>query len=85
MPWMDKWMTYRGAAGIGAGIGAAWGLVSDDTSVLGGAVKGAGLGIGAKFAGRQYTRLSLWNGMRGAQPVIPVMSSFTWGGFKGGV
>jgi hypothetical protein len=37
--------TAQGAM-IGAGAGAAWGAVSDDTSVLGGMAMGAGLGAG---------------------------------------
>jgi len=37
---------------IGAGIGAAYGAVSDDTSMLGGAAMGAGLGaVGGRYLG----------------------------------
>lgn len=43
--------TAAGAAWGGAG-GALWGMASDDTSVIGGALTGAGLGgIGARYAG----------------------------------
>jgi hypothetical protein len=52
--------TGRGAI-IGAGLGAAWGAVSDDTSVLGGAAIGAGLGaVGGRYAGAGFV------GARGA-------------------
>ena len=35
---------------VGAGVGAAYGMASSDTSVLGGALKGAALGVGAHAA-----------------------------------
>jgi hypothetical protein len=37
-------------AGVGAAIGGAYGLISSDTSVLGGAMKGAAIGVGAHAA-----------------------------------
>jgi len=38
------------AAAIGAGIGGAYGAVSSNTSVLGGAVMGAGMGLGVRYS-----------------------------------
>jgi hypothetical protein len=53
--------TIQGAA-IGAAAGAGWGMVSSDTSVIGGALMGAGLGAaGMRYGGAFYRK-----GMRGA-------------------
>jgi hypothetical protein len=54
------WMAAQGKAGrtaqaavLGGAGGAAWGALSSDTSVLGGAMMGAGLGAGgARYGGR---------------------------------
>lgn len=54
----SKWLSRTGlrsnmaAGAIGGGM---YGAVSDDTSVLGGAIMGAGLGAGAYGAGRGIT------------------------------
>jgi len=49
-----------GAAGrrtaIGAGVGAGWGMASGDTSVIGGALMGAG---GARYLGAGFKRAAL--------------------------
>lgn len=43
--------TLQGTA-IGGAVGAGWGMASDDTSVIGGALMGAGLGAGgARYGG----------------------------------
>lgn len=67
--------TFRGALG-GAALGGAYGVVSNDTSVLGGMIMGAGLGAGAiryggaalKGASRAGSRGDMggaWAGARG--------------------
>jgi len=43
---------------VGAGAGAGWGAISDDTSVLGGALMGAGLGAGGT-AGHRMGRAGM--------------------------
>ena len=58
---MGKLGTYAAKGGfggtvqagvIGAGAGAGWGMMSEDTSVLGGALMGAGAGLaGARYGG----------------------------------
>jgi hypothetical protein len=37
-------------AAMGAGIGGLYGAIADDTSVLGGAAMGAGIGLGGRYA-----------------------------------
>jgi hypothetical protein len=37
-------------AAMGGAAGAAWGAVSGDTSVIGGALMGAGMGLGGRYA-----------------------------------
>jgi len=39
---------------IGAGAGAGWGMMSSDTSVLGGAAMGAGVGYYGGFGARRF-------------------------------
>lgn len=64
--WGGMGGTARSAA-VGAGAGAVWGGVSSDTSVIGGAMMGAGLGA----AGSRYGRsgfagmTSRWNSAAG--------------------
>jgi len=42
-------------AGVGAGLGGLYGAMSDNTSVLGGALTGAGVGaIGARYLGAGF-------------------------------
>jgi hypothetical protein len=54
--------TIQGAT-IGAAAGAGWGMMSSDTSVLGGMLMGAGLGaVGARYGGA-----GLRKGWRGGQ------------------
>lgn len=60
--------TGRGAL-YGAGAGAAWGMMSDDTSVVGGALIGAGLGAAATI---------------GARAALGRMRLFPFGGGGGG-
>ena len=65
--WANR--TGRGAI-IGAGAGAAYGMMSDDTSMLGGALKGAALGgVGARYlgAGRAWSKAG-GGGMLGGYP-----------------
>lgn len=48
----------------GAGIGAGWGMASDDTSVIGGAMMGAGIGAGVGYGGSLYRNPAVrraWN------------------------
>ena len=52
----------RGAV-LGAGIGGAYGAFSDDTSMLGGAAMGAGLGLGAVGAKGMARRYSAARGL----------------------
>lgn len=55
------------SAMTGALAGGMWGAVSDDTSVVGGALMGAGLGVGALGAAKLGRRgLSMYNYTRGA-------------------
>ena len=56
--------TYGRAGMIGAGVGATHGAVSDDTSVLGGAMMGGVLGAGG-MAGLRYGRAGLYAGLTG--------------------
>lgn len=57
--------TYGGAAG------AAWGAMSDDTSVVGGALMGAGLGLGGRYARAAG---------RGARGYLRGNGPVSWGG-----
>ncbi len=41
-----------GGIGIGAAAGALYGAISDDTSVLGGAMMGAGIGAGMRYGAK---------------------------------
>jgi hypothetical protein len=47
---------YAGRTGMGAAAGAAYGMMSDDTSVLGGAIMGA---AGARYLGAGFKRAAL--------------------------
>lgn len=65
----SAWATNTGrGAMIGAGAGGAWGMVSDDTSVLGGAAMGAlgGAGIGRYGGAALGSRGAGWNAAAGA-------------------
>lgn len=61
MGWHAAGSTAK-AGYMGAGAGAAWGVASDDTSVLGGAMIGAGAGAGgvAAYGARHAAR---WMGI----------------------
>jgi hypothetical protein len=50
----------------GAAVGAAWGMVSSDTSILGGAAIGAGLGFGIPGARAGYRSFRRGGGIGGA-------------------
>lgn len=60
--WRGTGSVWRTSAGkhtmIGAGLGAAWGAADRDTSVLGGAFKGA-LAGGGVYSGRRAIRTGL--------------------------
>lgn len=63
----SAWANPYGRAGvIGGGLGAIYGGFSDNTSVLGGMVKGAGLGIGARAGyGMGRAGMGMYNLSRG--------------------
>jgi len=48
--------SYLSRAGYGAAGGAAYGAMSDDTSVLGGALGGAAMGAGARYGAKAARR-----------------------------
>jgi len=50
----------------GAAAGAAWGMMSSDTSVVGGALTGAALGFGVPGARAGFRSFRRGNGMAGA-------------------
>jgi hypothetical protein len=56
---------FRNPASAGAIAGAGWGMMSDDTSVLGGAAMGAGLGMAGRY-GLRGARGLMRNGIYGA-------------------
>ena len=70
-----------GAAGrtaaIGAGVGAGWGMVSGDTSVIGGALMGAGAGLAGRWGRAGFRAANRALGTRG--PVYNLGSAFTGG------
>lgn len=76
------WSSPTGrAATIGAGVGAAWGMLSSDTSVLGGAMIGGMLGgAGARYGGAAWgSRGPMWNSAAGAFAGVAATEG-TWAG-----
>jgi hypothetical protein len=69
--------TIQGAT-VGALGGAAWGAMSSDTSVLGGALMGAGLGAG----GMRYGGAGLRKGWRGGQAFMSGMRAQARGDYR---
>lgn len=76
----SAWATNTGrGAMIGAGVGAGWGMISGDTSVLGGAAMGAigGAGIGRYGGAAWGARGPKWNTAAGA---FAAAEGGTWAG-----
>jgi hypothetical protein len=76
---------YGRSALLGAGAGAAYGAFSDKTSVLGGALKGAALGVGlrggvaAGRAGSAMYRMARYGGMSSGGAVAAAVAGLGGG------